>query len=421
MQKAVVFGCGETAVTSRKMIHERFDVAAYTDNNPALWGTEFDGVAVIPPVQIPEDAGIVVASESYYSEIINGLLQNRAGTQQIFAVVNHELLQYRAENRKTEQQEFTFPSYEPLLTTLEVGLSGLCNSKCRYCRYHSEYNTAYAFPRTLMGEEILDRLCGQIASIHSFTNLNLVGCGETFTHPHWPEYVTRILKARPSFERCTLYTNGMLLTKENAERLKGLSIPNLQLVLSIDGTSPEDCEYWRKGEKFSTIRENIHRAYDILGQNACFTINNCTVLPRDIDFDNPAEVETYRKHCADWCRKEFPFTHCSSQIASPLAEGPGTHAVAPAIYPVLASCSSVFRIIAVWSNGDVIACPCGAALGQLKDFCVGNIEKDQLEQLFYENRTYRRLRTDLLNSKKPDLCCSCAFLGGSSLRCLQKT
>ena len=98
-----------------------------------------------------------------------------------------------------------------------------------------------------MGKEILDRLCGQIASIHSFTNLNLVGCGETFTHPHWPEYVTRILKARPSFERCTLYTNGMLLTKENAERLKGLSIPNLQLVLSIDGTSPEDCEYWRKG------------------------------------------------------------------------------------------------------------------------------------------------------------------------------
>lgn len=38
MEKAVVFGCGHTAVEYRDKIHKRFHVVAYSCNRPEKWG-----------------------------------------------------------------------------------------------------------------------------------------------------------------------------------------------------------------------------------------------------------------------------------------------------------------------------------------------------------------------------------------------
>lgn len=242
MQRAVVFGCGETAAASRETIHQRFQVIAYSDNNPALWGTEFDGAPVLPPDQIPGDAGIVVASGLYYPEILHGLLNGSAGRNRpYFAVINGEIVQYFP-GQAQDKLEFQYLPGEVSLTTLQVGISSRCNSKCRYCKFYSEYSN-YQFFRGLMSDEILEEVCRQISSIDTLKMLTFVGSGETLIHPKWADYTARLLKACPTVEECVIYTNGMLLTRENAEKLKRLPFPKLRLVLSIDGVSPEDCEY----------------------------------------------------------------------------------------------------------------------------------------------------------------------------------
>lgn len=424
MEQAVVFGCGETAAVNRDKIHQRFHVTAYTDNNPALWGEEFDGVTVIPPAQIPADTAIVVASGLYYSEIISGLLQNRieqSDIPRIYAVINGKIVRYFSENRWGDKLEFQYTPSEVCLTTLQLGISSLCNSRCRYCKFYSEYSH-YDFYRGLMNDEILEEICRQIRSVHTLKTLTFVGSGETLIHPKWSEYIAKILDACPTAEECAIYTNGMLLTGENVEKLKRLPFPKLRLVLSIDGLSPEDCEYWRKGEKFSVIRENVRRAYDILGRDVDFVLSGCVVLPESVNAGNAAEVENFLKSSDRWRREEFPFMDFGNLLAQPLvANIPGTRVVDASVYPKPCSCINPFHFSAVWANGEILSCPCGYLFENPKALRIGNIMKDRIVDVFYHGEVLQELRRELSEGRKPAVCGTCSQLGGSSVRCLQRT
>lgn len=419
MQRAVVFGCGETAVNNRDKIHERFCVTAYSDNNSALWGQEFDGVTVIPPAQIPEDVDIVVASGLYYREIINELIQRRPA--HIFAVISDEIIQYFPENRHGEGLEFQYLPCETSLTTLQFGISSICNSKCRYCIYHSEHS-AYNFNRGLMTDEILEESCKQLQAIETIKTLTFIGSGETLLHPKWSDYIARVLQACPTAERYIIYTNGMLLTKENAEKLKRIPFPKLQLVLSIDGFSPDDCEYWRKGEKFSVIRENVHRAHDILGEDVDLALSGCVVLPKTIDISNADEVESFITNSHRWRKEEFPFMNCGNLLAQPFVETiPGTRIVDASVYPSLDSCRNPFNSSAIWENGDIISCPCGYVFENPQVLRIGNIMMDRLVDVFYHGEVLQHLRRELLSGRRPAICGPCDQLSGSTVRCLQRT
>lgn len=422
MNQAVIFGCGGTAVTNRDMIHKHFHVMAYTDNNSKLWGKEFDGVSIIPPSQIPADADIVVASGLYYQEIIDGLLETGQYTaQQIFIIVNEKLIQYFPEGRHGEELEFQYFPCEVSLTTLELGISGICNSKCKYCKFYSEYSD-YEFYRGLMTDEIIEEICRQLPSIDTLKNFNFVGSGETLIHPKWADYAARIIKVCPTVEKYVIYTNGMLLTKENVDSLKRLPFPKLQLVLSIDGLSPEDCEYWRKGEKFSVIRENLHRAYDVLGQDVDFVLSGLVVLPESIDTNDVDAIKSFIKTSDHWRREEFPFMTCTNHLVHPLVENiPGTRVIEASVPLSPCRCKNPFNFSTIWANGDIISCPCGFIFEDSQMLRIGNIKTDRLLDVFYHGEVLQHMRRELNSGRKPKACGTCAELGGRTIRCLQRT
>lgn len=418
MQQAIIWGCGETAATNREKIRSRFNVIAYTDNNPALWGKEFDGVRIIPPTRILADTDIVVASEAYYSEIISSLGQDNLG--RIFAIVNGEIVQYFPKNVHTSQLEFNYIPHKTIPVTLQLGLSSYCNSRCRYCLYHSEYGS-YPFSPEFMSEDIIDQVIQQITPSSQFQNLTLIGDGETLLHPRWLEYSSKVLQAHRDFKSCTLYTNGMLLTGENINKLKQIPVENLTLVISIDGTSPEDCEYWRKGEIFPQIRKNVYNAYSVLGKTVNFVVSGCVVLPSSLDVNSTEAVETFLQNSGQWRKKEFPFAVCINGLALPfLGNIPGTRMVEASVFPKISSCSNPFQHVAVFANSDILSCPCGYIFKNLEELRIGNVLHDNLLDVFYENHVFNRLRSDLLNSKKPVPCGACNQLGGSKILCLQR-
>lgn len=422
--KAVIFGCGQSASKYRDRIRENFEVIAYTSNHPNSWGKEKDGVKVIPPQQIPTDAVIVVAAELYYGEILQGLISEAESGRIIYVMNGGRIFQYHPENIHTnrpiyEKPDFVQSSLKIEPTVLQVGLSGSCNSRCRYCLYHSEYSK-YDSSQGNMTEETLSKVIQQIQSVDTFYELELIGSGEPLMNPNWYEYVCRILKAKESFQRCTIYTNGMLLTEENARKLSLLPIKELDLRFSIDGISPEDCEYWRKNERFSVIRENVNRAYDILGKNVKMTVMGCVVLPADLDVQNAEEVETFLCESKMWREKEFPFVQHVNNLVVPYVKIPGTKAVTASVFPKTCTCCNPFIRINVIANGDIISCGCGYVFKNKQEYRIGNVSKDNLIDIFYDHEVFRRLRASLEDGSFSEICGDCVQRGGNMLPCLQR-
>lgn len=74
VRKAVIFGAGERGTNIFKKLSDSFEIVAYADNNPSLWGRERNGVEIIPPDALPEltkktGASIFIANELHYLDI----------------------------------------------------------------------------------------------------------------------------------------------------------------------------------------------------------------------------------------------------------------------------------------------------------------------------------------------------------------
>jgi len=425
MEKTVVFGCGKTAHDYREEIHKRFEVIAYTCNRPEKWGQDMDGVPIIAPAQIPDGVTVLVASGAYYPEIIYGLEQDKGQKdRRYFVLIQDGFIQYFPPHKYTDSFPFQYPNIDVCPTALSIGLSDLCNSKCQYCVYHSKYST-YQYPLVLMSEDTVHETVRQIKPIGTFKELSLVGNGEPMFHPKWQEYTIRVLDAGDSIEKCSIYTNGMLLTQENAKRLKELPVQKLKLVVSIDGLSPEDCEYWRQGEKFPVIRDHVNRAYDILCQRRGETeivISGCAVLPKNFDTHSAYAVNDFLQSSSKWVREEFPFAQCTYQLTSPWVSGiPGVKTVEASVFPKLSSCRNPFQTVFISANGDIISCPCGEVFRSGQDYIIGNIHENDLLEVFYRNKTLNELRNTLSSNRKPALCGECPQLGCSKSLFLQRT
>lgn len=70
-KKIVVFGCGNYGKEVTKLLGlYNKKIWAYTDNNADLWGKKIDGIAIVQPNNIEDNAKFIVANEKYADRII---------------------------------------------------------------------------------------------------------------------------------------------------------------------------------------------------------------------------------------------------------------------------------------------------------------------------------------------------------------
>ena len=70
-KKIVVFGCGNYGKEVTKLLGlYNKNIWAYTDNNADLWGKKIDGIAIVQPNNINDNAKFIVANEKYADRII---------------------------------------------------------------------------------------------------------------------------------------------------------------------------------------------------------------------------------------------------------------------------------------------------------------------------------------------------------------
>lgn len=296
MQKAVVFGCGGTARKYKDKIYEQFDVVAYTSNHSESWGTIIDGVQVIPPAQIPEDAAIVVAS-NYYLEIIHGLDPAHAEERQLYVLREGQVMEFR--ELKNER------GYLPQM--LSINFTEECNLRCVWCYFHGisgrEINNIKPGHMRNISDETLAAIIDSVRGIRSIHTLVYATAGELFMNRRWFEQVSTVLRELPNIKKFILTTNGMMLDEANAEKLIKLNVDQIEVNFSIDGDSPQETEKYRVNSSYDKIRENIYRIQSRTKDSGKFTF--CLQSYHPLQKGETPE----RPHVPDYLQKDFPGMH----------------------------------------------------------------------------------------------------------------
>lgn len=78
--KAVIWGTGGTTteVLRQKMLYSKYEIVAFTDSNPELWGRIFwKGISVISPEKLKDmEYDIIIVCSLYYEEIIKRMISD---------------------------------------------------------------------------------------------------------------------------------------------------------------------------------------------------------------------------------------------------------------------------------------------------------------------------------------------------------
>jgi len=128
-----------------------------------------------------------------------------------------------------------------------VETTAKCNLYCPMCPRET-----FKQPKEDMTQQIFDRLVAESGA--SAEHMMLIGLGEPFLDPLIFDRIEHCARHGIS---TLLSTNGTLLDKAASDRLLGSSIEHV--TLSFDGATRESFEYYRKGARFETVRDNFVR------------------------------------------------------------------------------------------------------------------------------------------------------------------
>ncbi|MDP3000606.1 MAG: radical SAM protein [Bryobacterales bacterium] len=128
-----------------------------------------------------------------------------------------------------------------------VETTAKCNLYCPMCPRETHKQ-----PKEDMLDDVFDRLVKEAGA--SAEHMMLIGLGEPLLDP---KIFDRIEYCQRHGISTLLSTNGTLLDQEMADRL--LRTPLAHITLSFDGASAATFEYYRKGARFESVRDNFVR------------------------------------------------------------------------------------------------------------------------------------------------------------------
>ncbi len=129
------------------------------------------------------------------------------------------------------------------LPLLVLYLTDGCNSRCATC-------DIWKNPRRNMPWSLVEALAVQIKPLQ--VRWVLLSGGEAMQHPHWPQIAERL---RREGAQIMLLTNGLLLRKQADDVIRHID----EVIVSLDGGTPQTYAAIRGVDGFDLILEGIHR------------------------------------------------------------------------------------------------------------------------------------------------------------------
>lgn len=407
-KKIVLFGAVENEGL-RAFIEKGFHIAKFIDNDPRKIGKRIKEIRVEQVESLKNDdldeLVVVITTNRHIEEMENQIRS--------YGVTDYYVAVRDIDEFKNPEDIASFSGIKtdnPMPTILNLELSGVCNLRCIYCPFHGFLNLKK--DKGLMTWGILNKILDQLSMFETFETLSVVGAGELFLHPEWYEMTCCIIE-RLGVSKLIIYTNGMLLNKENVYKIKKIKNVNIELEVSIDGENPSECDLYRVGSSYDNIRENVKFAEkELCGEGTVrITIFNLC-LADDQSLKDDGYIIDQNNDPPSFLKEDFPNLHIVSRKPN-LDFGikgiiPGFKKVKIQKKPPYPYCWNTFNRMAINYRGGLLRCSCGRA--GIKE--IANVMEDDILQIWKTDVMMEKAREHILSgSFETDFCTGCELKG----------
>ncbi len=268
---------------------------------------------------------------------------------------------------------------------LHLEFTNLCNASCIFCPYQYQER-----PTGFMSDEVFQKALDDFARINGGSVGLTPIVGDALIDPRFLDRVEYI-RGLPEIDRIFLTTNAILLDKHGVREV--LTSGLTSIMISTSGFEKESYKRIYRSPAYERMKENVTalvRENTKLGSPVNISICLRTDRPldevlRDPDFQPILEHQptvdfawSYRSVGGRINREDLPQS-MQFRKAPPKKE----------------PCGSLYNGAMVLIDGTVVACACIAAMDAIPDLAIGNIMKNDLEEIFASD-TMRQLRNQFL-------------------------
>lgn len=415
---------------------DKYHVDYVVDKNATTQGEYFVGgglkvIQVFPPEKLREEEGdyivlIMTLNPQNYREIKENLKLLGVPEDKCVYIENSEYDgDYLYWNSFLHDSTFINGKYFPKILHLE--LTDVCNLRCKFCWMHGMRPMREDLNH-FMTMETAKEIAKQAAQIPTLETLYITHDGEDFIHNQWFEICSYILE-HTRIRKFSVYTNGMLLNDENVKKLELLPCDYTEIVISIDGKTPEENDSIRIGSKYEVIKSNIKNAINRLSDKKySFFINNNYIIDEEevkkIDYCFSLR-EAFKNDTPEYLKNDFPDIKILSMptlFTVPIDMGlpEGYKGVKVRKSDRIAGCFNLFNNLSVTTDGSVLFCGCCVTQEKLGNIFDKQNETCNLLDLWQNHPTMIDARRKIQYERiTPDLCkyCHCKIEGDFYIIC----
>jgi MoaA/NifB/PqqE/SkfB family radical SAM enzyme len=260
----------------------------------------------------------------------------------------------------------------------QVEITSVCNAKCIFCSYPKIANDKASLLN--ISDENFERFL-EFARKSKKKKIHFVPLvGENFVNKSWAKYMETVLK-EPHVSSVKMVTNGILMNKENIDRLLKLSnIDKLSIEISVGGSDADTYLFMYGVDRFNMVKGNVSYLLESLkAAKRKVSVSIEFRIPEIQDFDvskaknefNPSGYDNFFVNALD----TFDGLNKMSQAEEKKLKIMPIDEAKP--HPCRLLNNILFR-----SNGVISLCGCVASTGQLgEDLIVGDVKNYQYDEV----------------------------------------
>ena len=246
-----------------------------------------------------------------------------------------------------------------------------CNLDCIFCSRQLHHG-----PRGFMSDAVLDRIADEVRR-HPPAAMRVAGWGEPLMHPRFAEHARRVKQAGIKLK---IYTNGLLLTRENMESFIDAGVDEIQF--SMQGLTPEQYMFNRRKARFDDFFDKVRLAADTRGRRNAdrpFLSLLTSVLKSELEQADPEAFADRWIAYVDKVAVDLTNLHFVSGLPR-VRDLLDDQALAPRHAP----CVDVFLAIEVNHNGDIAFCGQDACL--TPEHTIGNVTTMSISEAWHGDK-----------------------------------